>query len=232
MGAQTTYNMYDAMTGNFILSIVNGTTMTLTSDDNGDLIGYYVNSTNPFAPTINMWNSTRCINIGMGGFYYGGGTSPADNWMWRPPLEATIDFKYGIQWTKPLPTVDTQNNSLIYMASMFGATFPSYYLGISAVQSNRVLLTGTDTAGAFLYTPGWQEEAGCDATTGALLWGPINRTQTPYSIVYTGSVWSGSDAYVELTESTLSVAGYSLSTGQKLWGPTALPNANPFSSLR
>ena len=37
--------MFDAMTGNYILSIVNGTSMTLTEDDHGDLIGYYVNST-------------------------------------------------------------------------------------------------------------------------------------------------------------------------------------------
>ena len=231
MAAQSTYNMYDAMTGNFILSIVNGTTMTLTEDDSGNLIGYYVNSTNPYTPTLNMWNSTRCINIGMGGSYYGGGTTPADNWMWRPPQGATIDFRAGIQWTKPLPTTDSANKSLVYLSSMFGMTFPSYYLGISAVQSNRILLTGTDAGGSFGYTPGWQEEAGCDATTGALLWGPTNRTETPYSIVYTGSVWSGSDAYVELTESALSVTGYSLSTGEKLWGPTALPNVSPFSSL-
>jgi hypothetical protein len=231
MASQTQYNMFDAMTGNYILSIVNATSMTLTTDAGGNLIGYYVNSTNPNAPTLNMWNSTRCINIGMGGFYYGGGSTPADNWMWRPPQGATIDFKNGIQWTKPLPTKDTAGSSLVYTSAAFGFPMTSYYLGISAVQSNRVLLTGTDAGGSFLYQPGWQEEAACDATTGALLWGPVNRTETPYSIVYTGGVWSGSDAYVELTESTLSVASYSLSTGEKLWGPTALPNASPFSSL-
>jgi outer membrane protein assembly factor BamB len=49
--------------------------------------------------------------------------------------------------------------------------------------------------------------------------------------MYTGSVWSGSGAYVELTESSLSITGYSLTTGEKLWGPTVLPNASPFSSL-
>ena len=35
--AQLTYNMYDAMTGNYILSIVNGTTaMSLTEDETGE----------------------------------------------------------------------------------------------------------------------------------------------------------------------------------------------------
>ena len=32
------------MTGNYILSIANGTGMTLTEDAGGDLIGYYVNA--------------------------------------------------------------------------------------------------------------------------------------------------------------------------------------------
>ena len=45
------YNMYDAMTGNYILSIVNGTSMSLTEDEHGNLIGYYVNSTIARAPT-------------------------------------------------------------------------------------------------------------------------------------------------------------------------------------
>ncbi len=30
--------MYDADTGNYVLSIVNGTSMTMTEDSNGDLI--------------------------------------------------------------------------------------------------------------------------------------------------------------------------------------------------
>ena len=41
----TTYNMYDAMTGKYILSIVNGTGFSKDStDDHGGLIGYYTNS--------------------------------------------------------------------------------------------------------------------------------------------------------------------------------------------
>ena len=45
--------MYDAMTGNYILTItmfhfaacVPGNVLSLTADENGNLIGYYVNST-------------------------------------------------------------------------------------------------------------------------------------------------------------------------------------------
>jgi hypothetical protein len=54
-----TWNMWDAMTGNYILSIVNGSTMTLTEDQSGNLIGYYVNASIPTAPTLNMWTQHR-----------------------------------------------------------------------------------------------------------------------------------------------------------------------------
>jgi hypothetical protein len=94
MAAQSTYKMFDAFTGNWILSIVNATSMQLTSDDNGDLVGYFVSS-NSTGRYLNMWNSTRCINIGQGGSYYGGGHAPADNWMWRPAEGSIIDFKLG-----------------------------------------------------------------------------------------------------------------------------------------
>jgi hypothetical protein len=222
----TSLSMYDALTGDYILNITNTSGMTLTEDTHGDLIGYYVNSTNPYAPTLNMWNSTRCINIGQGGYYYGGGTSPADNWMWRPQVGAQIDFSNGIQWTAALPTTDASNASLIY--SYYG--YPAYLLGISAVQSGVVYLSGTISATSYYYSPGWQEEAGFSATDGSKLWNAVNRTETAYSIVYSGGVWSGSGAYVELTESTLSVSGYSLTTapsyGDQLYFQMLVPSVH------
>ena len=83
--------MYDAMTGAFILSIVNGTSMTLTEDDNGNLIGYYVNSSTANAyrsPTINMWNSTQAI------LYPNGQPTGFSSWLWRPPLNTFIQFSH------------------------------------------------------------------------------------------------------------------------------------------
>ena len=79
-----------------------GTAASLTTDDNGDLIGYFVNSANPFAPTLNMWNSTRCINLAIPNSY--GGPNVPDNWHWRPPQGASINFSLGIQWTAPIAT--------------------------------------------------------------------------------------------------------------------------------
>ena len=229
-------SMYDAMTGAWILNITNTPSMTLTEDAGGNLIGYYVNTTTNYvtgevSASLSMWNSTRCINLSPYVSNYGGGGATADQWMWRPPLGAQIDFEYGVQWSVPLPTEDTSGDSLTVMMSMFGMTFPSYILSIAAVQSDVVLLRGSTAGSSYLYQSGWSEEGGFSAKDGHKLWGVVNRTQVPLSIIYTGGVWSGSGAYVQLTEASLTIEGYSLKDGKKLWGPTDLPNVSPFSSL-
>ena len=224
-----TYKLYDAMTGDYILSIVNATSMTLTEDSNGDLIGYFINST---SNTLNMWNSTQAILYPTG---YIPGVSNL-SWKWRPTLTlvtgltyaytgTTISFKNGIMWSVPLPT-NISGQPLKNPAKGLNG------LAISAVNSGTVLMTetlaGITNSG---FEPGWQIETGYSAITGQQLWAPVNRTEVPYSIIDTGSIESGSGVYVEISQATLSISGYSLTTGTQLWGPTALPNTNPFSSL-
>ncbi|NLF87537.1 hypothetical protein GX563_01800 [Candidatus Bathyarchaeota archaeon] len=214
MAAQTQYNMYDAMTGNWILSIMNATSMQITNDANGNLIGYYVSS-NSTGRYLNMWNSTRCINVGQGGFYYGGDTSPADNWMWRPTQGAIIDFKYGIQWTKPIETTFEGNPIM---------------LGITAISDDYILMTQSSNAGSSFFQAGWMIQAGYK-TDGQLIWGPLNRTEVVNSRVLLGSNTAGNGVWVELDSSALTATGYSLATGNKIWGPTKLPNVSPYASL-
>jgi len=234
MGAPSYMAMYDAMTGKWILNVTGiPSALTLVEDDAGNLGAYYINSTTNFltgsvTASLTFWNATRCINLYVSN--YGGGAPVADQWMWRPPQGGQLDFKQGIQWSVPLPAKDTAGSSLTVMATYFGMQFPSYLLGISAIQSGVVYMQGSQSA-QFSYQTGWQEEAGFSALDGHQLWGAFNVSEVPFSIIYTGGNWAGSGARVELTESSLSVTGYSLTTGLKLWGPTVLPNASPFSSL-
>ena len=209
-------SMYDAMTGNYILTISGTPSMTLTTDDNGNLIGYYVNSstTNAFPRTLNVWNSTRCINLV--GANYGGGSAVADQWMWRPPYNTTIPFSLGIQMTTPI------------VSTLSGAPIA---LGLSALNSGVALMTQSSSAGSSYFQNGWIIEAGYSASTGALLWGPINRTEVQDSRVLFGSTTAGSGVWVEFDAAALTATGYSLYTGTLLWGPEALPNVNAFSSL-
>jgi hypothetical protein len=213
--AQMQYNMYDALTGNWILSIMNATSMQITNDANGNLIGYYVSS-NSTGRYLNMWNSTRCINVGQGGSYYGGGTSPADNWMWRPTQGSIIDFKYGIQWTAPINTT--------YQGSPIA-------LGISAISDDYILMTQSSSAGSSFFQGGSMMQAGYSKTDGHLLWGPLNRTEVVNSRVLLGSTTAGNGVWVELDSSALTATGYSLATGSKVWGPIQLPNVSAYASL-
>jgi hypothetical protein len=273
MGVPTYLDMFDAMTGNQILTITPNTGqvyfsmvtfsyavqvtgpftipfMTFFEDSHGGLCAYFVNTTTSFpsfvtTATLCLWNSTADINLNTAN--YAGGPNVVNDWMWRPPQGGQIPFltispavhEASITVLATLPAKDTSPGSssaydapgsMSQTGSIFGMSYPEYLLGISAVQSGVVYLTGTITGG-FAYGSGWEEAAGFSLATNTLLWGPVNRTETPFSIVYSGGNWAGSGAVVELTESTLSVSGYSLSTGNLLWGPTALPGARAFDSL-
>jgi len=223
-GVGPSLEMWDAMTGNYILTITNITQPTsgylaFTTDSDGNLIGYYINyNTN----TLDMWNSTLAI------MNYSNITGQNTNsWEWRPSQNAVISFNLGIQWTAPVAT-SYQGTSLInYGGRLFGLT-------IIGVGSGVVLMY--EYGGTAGFQTGWLLEAGYSATSGAQLW-IENRTEVPYSQIYGDTIesdnapWMGDGVYIDLTEATLSIACYDLNTGKALWGPTALPNASPFSSL-
>jgi len=186
------------------------------------LIFYYVNSTDN---TINMWNSTRCINLAVRNL--NGGPNTADNWNWRPPQNAIIDFGLGIQWSASLATNISGTPLIDYANGLNG-------LSLYGINSG-VLLMAESILTSASFESGWQVEAGYSAADGSQLW-ITNRTETPYSLVVVGGESSyfftmGSGVYVEITQSALSASGYSLTTGQQIWGPVTLPNANPFDSL-
>jgi hypothetical protein len=227
-------NMWDAMTGSYILTINNtgiaGASSLgagafskggMTTDEKGDLIYYYLNNTDN---TINMWNSTRCINSQNGQYYMG---NYADTWFWRPPQDAVLDFGPGIQWTTPLAT-NISGQPLIDPTNGLNG------LSLSGINSGVILLTEQINIAGFSQT-GWQIQAGYSTTDGSQLW-IVNRTETPTSIIIVGSsglnmFTMSNGVYAEITQSTGTMNGYSLTTGKQIWGPITFPNQNPFDSL-
>jgi hypothetical protein len=212
-GVLGSLEMWDAMTGNYILTITGSVSMTLTEDSHGDLIGYFVNNTDH---TLNMWNSTLCINLSVPSSN-NNGIPLADNWYWRPPTGAQIPFAKGIQWKVPVATNYTGN------------ALPAN-LAIAGINSNVVFMAAYPAVGATQYQAGYIIESGYSATNGQQLW-ITNRTQVVATRVLYGSTTMGSGILVELDSSALSASGFSLNTGNKVWGPVALPNISPYSSL-
>ncbi len=220
-----TWNMWDAMTGNFILSIVGnpagtvtagGSAMTTTEDANGDLIGYYTNVSyampgNPYTPVVaeslNMWNSTQAILYPTG---FVPGVTVA-NWMWRPVVDSTVNFDAGIVWSVPLPL------------SLSGVPLPAS-LSITTVNSGVVLLTSETTADlAGFFNTGFAIQAGYNANTGAQLW-MTNRTLNPFTRDQYTAAGNGLFYYIDADTGTLTA--YSMTTGTLAWGPVALTGTN------
>jgi hypothetical protein len=117
-------------------------------------------------------------------------------WMWRPPLGATLNWINGIQWNVTTPSVAGQS--------------------IKQANGDALLSTAVPSSSGSI---GYQMEIAYSPKDGHTLWGPINRTLT------IGGNWGlqgpiGDGVFTEYDENTMTWSGYSLSTGQKLWGPT------------
>lgn len=116
----TQFNMYDALTGKYVLSVVNGTNPSFTTDENGNMIGYYINSTvgtmttygNPPLytgvpqPITGHVDITRgspvlcCFNMSQAISYNPTGRSLS--WGWSPSENTVIDFGRGVMWAVPV----------------------------------------------------------------------------------------------------------------------------------
>jgi hypothetical protein len=221
----TTWNLCDASTGNYILSIVNGSALagTLTEDAGGNLIGYYVNSTAGTqiingvpvtTPTggavLECWNSTQCIIDGTNG--------PA-GWEFYPYQNAQISWQLGVMWAVPLPT------------TLNGVAF-SPNLAIDSLGSGVLFMVSEPSSPANGYSIGYEIEAGYSVNNGAQLW-ITNRTETAFAKIFgTGQnsyFLNGAGVFVEFNHATFTVNAYSAFTGKSVW-TTVLPNANPYDS--
>jgi outer membrane protein assembly factor BamB len=64
---------------------------------------------------------------------------------------------------------------------------------------------------------GWRVDAGYSAIDGHLVWGPFNRTLTPWTSVQISEAPAGEGVYIAYTNQKLSWTGYDITTGKELW---------------
>jgi hypothetical protein len=187
--AATEFNLYDALTGTYVLSIVNGTaTPTFTTDANGNIIGYYTDTTpgivttygttpamggfptvtgqvtiTPTSPPyVVEWNmSNALVAIGAPG--------ESQAWGWAPPAGSVVNFAYGNMWAKPMPTATTDTHAPLNNGQLAYTTQINDIGGM--LTNNAVVLTGGFTTGQGTggEQDGWLIVGAMDATTGATL---------------------------------------------------------------
>jgi hypothetical protein len=126
---------------------------------------------------------------------------PPDNastgaWQWRPPVGSTLNGNNGWQLNQTLNLINGTS--------------------IRKIGDGKILLQATD-ATAF---PNVVTSYAIDMS-GNLLWGPKNHTITSLT---SGPLSDG--IWVEYEKETLTWSGFSMATGDKIWGPNApLTNA-------
>ena len=170
----TQWNMYQALTGQYMLSIVNGTGPRWTTDEFGGMIGYYINNTagtertwpdstsslsnsnmvlvNTTGPHLTMFNMTRAIGQ-VGG-------------SWQPSRNTVREWQYGVMWTKDLPQ-ETDKGEPINQGASGNPTF-----AINGITNDAIVMTAGFTFGQGMggQMNGWLVAGAMDANTGAQLW--------------------------------------------------------------
>jgi len=192
------WSMYNAMDGSWILDIANVSANVLTTGPNGELLSY-----NAGGGMLSLFNMSKCIQENGWDQLFRIYT-PLE--IWRPPYNVTIDWNLGYEWS----------------VAMAGP-------GAINTVAEGVIQTGFDEGGAFGVPggaqTGWRVDTGYDADTGALLWGPINRTLVPFTALVTRGC-AGEGIYTEYNRNEFTYTAYSLTTGQKLW--TTEPEDSPW----
>ena len=192
--ANPRYDLYDASTGAYMLSLTHSMACTLfTFDPAGAICGYVFSATGKW---LAMWNSS--LVVGMTSGTYGN-----PGWSLRPQVGMPLDWRTGVQWNVSIP-VYTQP---------FTETLSKVVGGTSGV----ILASTMSTYGSAPQTS--VMDIGYSAITGQQLFannitftGPV----TLYSSVWTGAP-AGNGIYTHFDKNNLKLNAYNLWTGKQIW---------------
>jgi hypothetical protein len=194
------FSIYDAFTGEYVAEITGTTSASFLVDVDREQKGTILGYYSSGGNLV-LWNSTKLFSSSAFGSYE----------MTR--ISGTYDWANGIEWSAPLPT---ELNGL------------RISLSVSAVTHEVILLRQVETLISWQEAnAGYQITAGMNATTGELLWGPINQTLPALQDI---AVVGAREGYYVLHNKDANEAyGYSLMTGENLW--TVELEGNAWSSI-
>ena len=210
-GPGGTWMMFDAYSGNYICSIANvSASGTNVYGKDGSILYYNIVGTGA-NKRLTVWNTTQAI-------WWKPSWSSNQYWMWRPGLNETYDGRNGFSLNSSIP--DVQGT-------------------IRAVRENQYVIGGTagsNNEQGVVQGNLWALNLEPDSNgvvTPTLLW---NITFTPPSSAGNRTISMGTvdpeDGVFLFTDKQLRQwYGYSLETGQLLWGPSASESAFSFYSM-
>jgi len=203
-GESSTWQMFDAFTGNYICSIKNVPPGATTYGKDGSILKYNIDTRNN---RLTVWNTSLAI-------WYKESWDSNQYWMWRPYLNNTFDGNYGYSLNVSIPSGLPGSARAIREGE--------FIIGGSAGKNNGTSITkGTMWAislkegqeGTLLwkydYTP---PETVVTDTVGGGIFG--------YGLMTLTAVSPEDNVFVFTEGMTRRRWGFDLTTGNMIWGPT------------
>lgn len=197
-----TLKCYDAFTGEWLFNIVNASStldyVDMSVKNQGGYLGWRI-----VGNKLQLWNQTQVL-------YFPNG-----------PKTPEMDLRVGRD-LRPLGNIDYSNGIMWSVDCNFTINGVSTgNLAIGAKTPECILLRSAPNT-VSQQSAGYQVVAGINAMTGDKLWGPFNQTIPDAKGQDISLVAAGQGVYVLASKTTDSIWGYSLKTGQLLWGPVKL----------
>jgi outer membrane protein assembly factor BamB len=193
--ATSSYNLYDADTGNLILTFTNavpsgpGTPNPIVFGNDGTMYIYMLDTS---SRQLSMWNSTLAFQAN--------GMIPIDPSsgaaLWRPAA-GTYDWRKGIQWTTQEPAQPSPTTSAGFIPEAIKAVSNGIIIAIGGAANNYATHTGYN------------------ATTGKQIW-TFNRTPTG-AHQFTTNMAFGEGIYTQFDAATRTYFAYNIYNGNQLW---------------
>ncbi|MFB3888270.1 MAG: PQQ-binding-like beta-propeller repeat protein [Candidatus Bathyarchaeia archaeon] len=187
--AAPAYQMFDAFTGDLLVTFANATAGDVVYGSDGTMFVYILN---PQKGWVAMWNSTKaCVAAGFDAL------TPAGLGQWRPKA-GTYDWLKGIQFNTTVPV-----RSITTAAG--GVSYPS--IRARQYTSDIMYAVGGGTAEARLHVA-------YSMKTGEELWA-IERQDT--NRAYPMFFVTGDDIYLQFDPMNMVYVAYDLATGAQRW---------------
>ncbi len=206
----TAYHIYDATTGKYMASIINGQSMTLTIDDDRDLVGYYQEVSGSDRRLV-RWDMTECVGMTSNG-------EPAFGWGLNQ--DAQYQFDRGVEFSEPIFNF-AEIDGVTDASLLTGGGFMGQPFAINEITNDEVVFTGGFTWGQGFggTTNGWLVVGAMDKNTGAQLWARnITYTESETMLPYTRTEMGIQDGlWINANMQNFIVEAWDTRTGVKAW---------------
>ena len=232
----STYKMYDAFTGDWLLDIANVSSGTMTYGPNGEILIYNLAGA---SNTLTLWNSSKALAASM-----------TDPWYYRP-IGPLVDGRNGYEWNVSVPDMPGNQGTLkikdglLYARATYSDAAPgstkvgdvAYDMATIKKDANGIYPTTINNLwvpvnrtfdGTILngfidkdILPMFVKEQmvwyGINARTGAMAWGPTQPYNNSWGVYQPYADWQTANGAFYAAGYDGMIHAYNITTGDNMW---------------